>query len=250
MSGKARRAPLASLQANHVRPDEQHAESPAQPAKGKAPPKSRLAMLKDENARFCAPKTRIPTPAATRRAPAGGAAGSFASKIPLPSPRLLDTRPVPDLQAPLHAKTPARLTRHPAGTGGPARPDSAGGATPIAQGEAGSPSTPEFGSIAAEALQLSRELSASPAGSSEDAQSTEAMQGTATGAQEPRSRDGGGAIAGHGTPQDFSAVFDMAAVGRATQEGYDDLTPGGSSALAPSCLLHASSLHEGNVPGI
>src|SRR5579875_1656301 len=104
---KSRRAPLARLQANHVRPEGAAADSQQQAqAKPKAAPKSRLAMLKDENARFCAPKTRIPTPAANKRTSSAHAASSngFVSRIPLPSPRLLDTRPVPDLQAPLHAK--------------------------------------------------------------------------------------------------------------------------------------------------
>ena len=49
-------------------------------------PKGRLALLREENARFCAPKTRIPTPAPKKKpSQEAPSRGNFVSKIPSPT---------------------------------------------------------------------------------------------------------------------------------------------------------------------
>ena len=54
-------------------------------ARGGKPGKGRLAMLKEDNAKFCAPKTRIPTPAPLKKTRAVTVpAPKFVSKIPSP----------------------------------------------------------------------------------------------------------------------------------------------------------------------
>ena len=54
-------------------------------ARGGKPGKGRLAMLKEDNAKLCAPKTRIPTPAPLKKTRAVTVpAPSFVSKIPSP----------------------------------------------------------------------------------------------------------------------------------------------------------------------
>ena len=54
-------------------------------AKAGKPGKGRLAMLKGDEAKFCAPRTRIPTPAPKKKAkPVAVSGPSFVSKIPSP----------------------------------------------------------------------------------------------------------------------------------------------------------------------
>ncbi|CAL5227928.1 g10975 [Coccomyxa viridis] len=81
------RRPMASLHQNTmVNASEKHALPPYLQARGK-PGKGRLAMLKEDNAKFCAPKTRIPTPAPKKKSSAvtvPAPAPSFVSKIPSP----------------------------------------------------------------------------------------------------------------------------------------------------------------------
>ena len=54
-------------------------------AKTGKPGKGRLAMLKGDEAKFCAPRTRIPTPAHKKKAkPVAVSGPTFVSKIPSP----------------------------------------------------------------------------------------------------------------------------------------------------------------------
>ena len=91
------------------------------------------------------------------------------------------------------------------------------------EAEVASPSTPDFAAIQLEALQLSRELSASPASalasSSEKAMSVDAaaQDGAVGGARSDT-------VAGAGTPLDFSGVLD-ADEGRDTPDAKE-LAPG------------------------
>ncbi len=56
-------------------------------ARGAKPGKGRLALLKEDNAKFCAPKTRIPTPAPKKK--------SRALTVPAPPPTFVSKIPSP-----------------------------------------------------------------------------------------------------------------------------------------------------------
>lgn len=181
-------------------------------------PKGRLALLKDENARFCAPKTRIPTPAPKKKpAVAAPDRSIFVSKIPSPKSSLPSLEGPKDSQVTKADVSSQQQQQH--------------GASPQAQApafqfdmEAATPEDPVQGhcgldEIASDALQLSEEiadhLAATPVAHPEMHMEGDELQALAISQEacvdcstqtEPSSSP---QVAGMGTPLDFTSVFNL-----------------------------------------
>jgi hypothetical protein len=222
--------------------------------KPKGPTKGRLATLRDENARFCAPKTRIPTPAVVKTV-AVTKKYDLVSKIPSPksaSPadgaaaqqeHSAEASPDPvSVAAKKHT-----VASHLAESKSPSHssPQACTPAFRPEQDRLGSLSEPysPFDSIASEALQLSEELADQLAATplhdplSSTAESQETVEQPKEGPSVRHGAQEGGSpqVAGFGTPLDFCSALNLDA-GQQCQETCPNLQHSGAG--VPPFLVH------------
>ena len=182
--------------------------------------KGRLALLKEENARFCAPKTRIPTPAPKKKSSLViPNRETFVSKIPSPK----GPCPAPE------------WSQHLQGSRNNVEPDTSAvqsleqhGNSPQAQvpaygGSSAEAVTPEaqlqghieLEDMSSEVLQLSQEiadqLAATPVADSakESSESPTSSQPQLMAAPQQSAAPSSPQVAGMGTPQDFTSTFNL-----------------------------------------
>ncbi|BDA40456.1 hypothetical protein COCOBI_01-1090 [Coccomyxa sp. Obi] len=227
MSGKARRVPLAHLK-NGIPAAEDGAAIPQGKLKG---PKGRLALLKEDNARFCAPKTRIPTPAPKKKPSlVVPIRDTFVSKIPSPkgpcpapegSQPLQDNRN--DEQAEISVQGPEQLGSSPQVQAPAFEGSSTEAVTPDAQLQGHT----DLEDISSEVLQLSQEIADQLAATPVAHPAMETSE-CPTGSQPPDmdvpqrlTEYSSPQVAGMGTPQDFTSTFHLEELDCSTLLGAD-----------------------------
>ena len=182
-------------------------------------PKGRLALLKEENARFCAPKTRIPTPAPKKKSSLViPNRDTFVTKIPSPkgpcpapegSELLQDDRQ--DVEADVSARHPEQDVSSPQVQA----PVSGGSSTEAVTPEAQLQGHNGMEDIAAEVLQLSQEIADQLAAFPVDypimdsSESPNSRQPADMAAPQQSTESSSPQVAGMGTPQDFTSTFNL-----------------------------------------
>ncbi|CAL8467255.1 g6791 [Coccomyxa elongata] len=238
MSGKARRVPLAHLR-NGIPAAEGGAALPQGKLKG---PKGRLALLKEENARFCAPKTRIPTPAPKKKSSLViPIRDTFVSKIPSPKGPSLAPE---DNRKDVEAETSLQNPEQDEGSPQVQAPVYGGSSTEAVTPEAQLQRHTDLQDISSDVLQLSQEIADQLAATSVTHPALDAFE-SPTSSQPPdmdapqrTTASSSPQVAGMGTPQDFASTFNLEELDCSTllgadmpEEGTFESTPAAEEAL-------------------
>lgn len=184
-------------------------------------PKGRLALLKEENARCCAPKTRIPTPAPKKKSSLvilNVNRDTFVSKIPSPngpSPAPGGFQSLQDSAKDAEAETSVQTPEQDGGSPQVQAPAYGGSTTEAVTPEAQLQGHTDLEDISSDVLQLSQEIADQLAATSvahpamDTCESPTCSHPPGMDAPQRTTASSSPQVAGMGTPQDFTNTFNL-----------------------------------------